>query len=303
MVTMATYFMTGASGYIGGAVAAALVERGDRVRGLVRTRDTATRLDARGIEPVLGTLDDAALLEREARASDGVINAANADNATAAKALIAGLVGSAKPFLHTSGSSVVADDARGNVRSEIVFSDEAELIVHPLKQARHEINQDILRAADSGVRAVVICPSLIYGRGRGLNPNSIQIPFLIAEGRKRGAIPLVGRGLNIWSNVHIDDVVALYLLALRGAPAGAFYFAENGETAYIDLSRALAKRLAILDTVSVPADEAAKVWGAGMAYFSLGGNSRVRARRARRELVWAPIHASVLDWIANEMPV
>ncbi|MFY0581844.1 hypothetical protein ACN28S_53005 [Cystobacter fuscus] len=39
----------------------------------------------------------------------------------------------------------------------------------------------------------------------------------------------IGRGLNIWSNVHIADMAELYLLALEKAPAGSFYYVENGE--------------------------------------------------------------------------
>ena len=43
----------------------------------------------------------------------------------------------------------------------------------------------VLAAAARGVRSVVICPTLIYGVGKGLNPSSIQIPF---RGRA-GALP------------------------------------------------------------------------------------------------------------------
>ena len=66
-------FVTGASGYIGGSVAALLVKRGHQVRGLVRDAAKAEGVRAHGITPVLGTLDDAALLEAEARAADAVL--------------------------------------------------------------------------------------------------------------------------------------------------------------------------------------------------------------------------------------
>jgi nucleoside-diphosphate-sugar epimerase len=220
---MASYFVTGATGYIGGSVAAALIDAGHKVRGLVRNSDAAARLNERGITPVLGTLDDVDLLTAEARAADGVINTASADHAAAAQALIDGLVGSGKPFLHTSGSSVVGDDVGGNAKSELIYDELSNIVVHPSKQARHEINQMIRGAADRGVRSVVICPSLIYGFGRGLNPASIQIPFLVAQARTHDAVQIVGAGRNAWSNVHIEDVVGLYLLALENAPAGSFY--------------------------------------------------------------------------------
>ena len=79
-------FVTGASGYIGGAIATALAESGQSVRGLVRTEEKARRLAAAGIVPVLGTLDDAETLAREARAADAVVNAADSDHLGAAEA-------------------------------------------------------------------------------------------------------------------------------------------------------------------------------------------------------------------------
>src|SRR5687768_641203 len=51
-------FVTGASGYIGGSVAAALLAAGHEVRGLVRTQERAAQVKGQGIAPVLGTLGD-----------------------------------------------------------------------------------------------------------------------------------------------------------------------------------------------------------------------------------------------------
>jgi nucleoside-diphosphate-sugar epimerase len=295
-------FITGAGGYIGGSIASALLAGGHRVRGLTRGSASAEQLAARGIEPVLGTLDDAQILTREAAASDGVINTASADHAEAVNALLSGLEGSGKPFLHTSGSSVVGDDVRGSRRSERVFDEDTPLAVFPLKQARRNLDLQVLAAAERGIRSAVICPSLIYGMGRGLNTNSVQIPFLVANARERGAVQVVGAGLNVWSNVHIDDVIELYLLALAKAPAGAFYFAENGEASFADLGAAIAQRLGMGTVESLDAELAAAQWGEAKAYFTLGSNSRIRAKRARAELGWLPRHASAVDWILHEMP-
>jgi nucleoside-diphosphate-sugar epimerase len=301
---VATLFLTGATGYIGGSIAAGLVGAGHRVRGLVRTGAGAARLEALGVEPVAGSLDDAALLEREAGAADGVVNAASADHADAVHALLAGLEGSGKPLLHTSGSSVIGDDARGSRRSQAVFDDEGTpLVVAPMKQARRELDLAVSAAASRGVRSIVVCPSLIYGDGRGPSRDSVQVPFLAANARRAGRVQIVGSGLNVWSTVHLDDVVGLYRLALAGAPAGAFYFAENGEASFAEIGAAIARRLGLGPVESLDPREAAARWGESKAWFTLGSNSRVRARRARRELGWAPRHASLLDWIANDMPL
>jgi nucleoside-diphosphate-sugar epimerase len=299
---MSTFFLTGATGYIGGSVAARLIATGHRVRGLVRSTESAALLAGRGIEPVMGSLDATDLLTAEARAADGVINTASADHRAAVHALIEGLKGSSKPLLHTSGSSVIGDDARGAFRSDSVFDEDTPFVVNPAKQPRREIDLAVIDACRSGVRSAVICPSNIYGVGKGINPNSVQIPFLAANAREQGVVQVVGAGLNVWSNVHIGDVTDLYLLALAAAPAGSFFFAENGEASWGEIGAAIAKRLGLPGVVSLAPDEAARRWGEGMAYFSLGSNSRVRARRARRELGWMPEHDSVLTWIENEMP-
>lgn len=296
-------FVTGASGYIGGSVAARLVASGHRVLGLVREPAKADLLRGRGIEPVIGSLDDVDVLVRGCRDADGVINAANADHLASAQVLADALAGTGKALLHTSGSSVVGDDARGDRLADSIFDEDTPFAVAPLKQARHELNAMLLAAARRGVRSIVICPALIYGAGRGLNPRSIQIPFLVDQARASGVVRVVGRGVNRWSTVHIDDLSELYLLALDHAPAGSFYFAENGEASFAEIGQAIAARLGLGGVDSWPAEQAASAWGPARAYYTFGSNSRVRAKRARSELGWSPGHRSVLAWIRDDMPL
>lgn len=296
-------FITGATGYIGGSVATRLVAEGHRVRGLARDGVKADALAAVGIDPVVGDLANEALLSREARAADVVVNAANADDLASVEVLIAAMSGSGKLLVHTSGSSVVGDDARGNSLSSKVFDETTPFVVAPAKQARHQLNQTVLAAAQGGMRTAVVCPTLIYGAGRGLNTQSIQVPFLVDEARRRGAVHIVGTGINRWSTVHIDDLTDLYSrIVTRPDPAG-FYFAENGEVSYLALGTAIAERLSMGAVVSLPAQDAAAQWGASRAFYTYGSNSRVRAIRAREELGWEPCHGSVLDWIRDEMPL
>lgn len=293
-------FLTGATGFIGGSVAMRLRSQGHEVLGLVRNDMAANRLALCGIVPVMGTLDDSDLLIKLAQSSDAVINTANADHLGSVQALLEGLKGSGKPLLHTSGSSVVGDDARGEYCSPHVFDEQTPLVINPFKQARRDIDLRVLAGAKDGIKTAVICPSLIYGVGTGLNPHSVQIPFLASNAREKGAVEIVGKGLNVWSNVHIEDVASLYQLVLEKGQGGAFYFAENGEASYADLGQALAQRLGLHELVHLAPEVAAERWGVARAYFSFGSNSRVRARRAREELGWAPQHTSVFNWIANE---
>ena len=106
-------FCTGTSGYIGGSVAAHLLAAGHQVTGLVRSQHKADAVRDRGIEPVRGTLEDAEVLAQAARAADIVVNAASADHRGAVVALLDALAGSGKPFIHTSGSSIIGTRAGG----------------------------------------------------------------------------------------------------------------------------------------------------------------------------------------------
>jgi nucleoside-diphosphate-sugar epimerase len=296
-------FITGATGFIGGTVARRLIGAGHTVRGLVRDAVKAERLRALGVEPVPGDLDDRDLLIREAGNADGVINLADSDHLGAIQAFIDGMRNTGKPLLHTSGSSVIADDARGNQLTPNIYDEATPFLVEPMKQPRRQIELDILAAADTGVRTVVLCPSNIYGTGSGLTPQSFQIPYLLDRARETGVVRIVGMGVNRWSNVHVDDVAELYLLALEHAPAGSYYFIENGEASFGEIGAALARRLGYGEVQTWSADEAARHWGEMHARYTFGSNSRVRAKRAREELGWAPRHASVIDWIDTEMPL
>jgi nucleoside-diphosphate-sugar epimerase len=292
-------FVTGAAGFIGGSVAMCLLAQGHEIFGLVRNEMAAHRLAQSGIQPVMGTLDDFDLLIKTAKSSDAVINTANADHLGSVQALLEGLKGSGKPLLHTSGSSVVGDDARGDYCSPHVFDEQTPWVINPFKQARRDIDLRVLAGAKDGIKTAVICPSLIYGAGTGLNPHSVQIPFLASNARENGVVEIVGKGLNVWANVHVEDVASLYQLVLEKGPGGAFYFVENGEASYADLGQALAQRLG-LQVAHLEPEVAAERWGVARAYFSFGSNSRVRARRAREDLGWVPQHTSVFNWIANE---
>ncbi len=156
----------------------------------------------------------------------------------------------------------------------------------------------VLAGAQRGIRSVVIRPSLIYGRGRGLNPHSVQLPRLIEIAQKHGVARHVGRGLNIWSHVHIDDVVDLYLLALTDAPAGAsLFFAENGEESWKTMASAVGRLLGFGgEAKEWPAEEALQVLGVS-AVTSFGSNSRVRAAKARKLLGWSPKGPPLLEEI------
>lgn len=292
-------FITGAAGFIGGSIAAGLVRAGHQVTGLVRKPEQLQDLASIGVTGVVGTLNDRDLLIAQAQAADAVINAASSDNRAAVEAFIDALAGSGKVFLHTSGSSIVGDASGGEGTDRIYLEDQLPAPTAD-KAARVAIDDLVLAAAGRGVRSAVLCNTLIYGHG-ALPRDSVQLPRLLKQARKSGIVRHVGRGLNIWSNVHIDDVVDLYLLALEKTEAGAFYFVESGEASFRDMSTAIARALKLGEPQDWPLEQAKEEWGYEMASYGLGSNSRVRGQRARKQLGWAPHRPPVLDWIAGDM--
>ncbi|MBT2249058.1 NAD-dependent epimerase/dehydratase family protein [Arthrobacter sp. BHU FT2] len=290
--------VTGASGYIGGSVANALLASGHDVVGLVRSEESAGSLRAAGIEPVVGVLDDSGLLTRLAKDADAVVNAAVVDHRGAADALVAALRGSGKPFIQTSGSGVIADGARGEL-SHDVFTDQDETVVKlPQRQGRADLCRFVLAAADDGVVSSVIHPTMVYGRGTGQNPNSTQIPMMIRAAKKRQAGMVVGKGENRWSNVHIEDLAELYALVLAKGEAGTSYYAENGENSMLDIAGAIGRLLGYDTVGSFTIPEAENEYGEFMTLSSLGSNSRVRATNADK-LGWKPGRRALIDDIEH----
>lgn len=293
-------FITGSAGFIGGSIATGLVERGHQVTGLVRSAAQAEEMITLGITPIIGTLDDGALLTEQASKADAVINAASSDHRGAVEALIAGLKGSNKVFLHTSGSSIVGD-ASGGLASDVIYYEGQLPEPTADKAARVAIDNLVLSAAQEGVNSAVICNTLIYGHSLGVKRDSVQLPRLLKQARKSDIVRHVGPGLNIWSNVHINDVVELYALALEKNQPGTFYFVESGEASFVDMSIAIAKALKLAVTQSWPLKDAEAEWGYEMANYGLGSNSRVRGKNARELLGWVPKRTSVTEWILEEM--
>lgn len=210
-------FMTGAAGYIGGAVATRLLREGYLVRGLVETQEQAGRIQEMGMVPVIGTLEDAALLAREVLQADTIINASSADHRASVEIMLNALAGSGKAFIHTSGSNVInstlscAAKTEGSCASVSALTSGSE---------RASIEQLIRDAAHRDVRSVILCNTMVYCA----SPDKVQTSEAAAQSQKGAGNRYIGKGINIWSNVHIRDVVELYMMALRKAPAGSFYF-------------------------------------------------------------------------------
>jgi nucleoside-diphosphate-sugar epimerase len=295
------FFLTGASGYIGGSVAQRLIELGHDVSGLVRSEQKAQQIQQLGIQPVIGTLADAAVLAAAANLADAVIHAANSDDRPSVETLLGALEGSGKLFIHVSGSSIVADEALGEYANPIAFTEDTPFEPVPNRKPRVEINHLVRSAGiDRGVRTVVICPPMIYGQGLGLQKDSDQIPKLAAFSKQAGAGVYFGKGLNRYANVFISDLVDLFVLAIEKAPSGSFFFAENGEASFKEIAELVSVKLGFGgNTQSVPVEAVVAQFGEA-ARYGAAGNSRVQAINARR-LGWTPKGPSLQDAIEHEL--
>ncbi len=289
-------FITGASGYIGGSVAVYLRDAGHTVLGLVRTTDNAAALRRLGMEAVVGDLSNSIAIGYGTAVSDVTINTAEADNLDLLKPLVAALAGTGKGLIHTSGSSIVVDDAKGVFATTTIFDDDTPYTPMAHRLPRIAVDHLVRNAGiTQGIRAAVICPTLVYGQGRGLKTESHQIPLLIKKSRQTGAGVYIGNGSPIWSNVYIGDLASLYALAAEKAPSGAFFFAENGEASFLQTAEAITRYLGFDGrTLSWRLEEATVEVGP-VAQVALATNCRVRALNARRLLGWSPDGPSLAD--------
>lgn len=280
-------FVTGATGYIGSAVADHLGAAGHTVSGLARSDATVGRLSAAGIQPVEGDLSDPSRVAAAAREADGVISMATTYDPSidgpAIHAIIDALAGTNKPLIYTSGIWSHGDTA-GKVVDETSPPKPATLV-----SWRQAVEDSVLEGARRGIRSVVIRPAIVYGRGGG-------IPKSFADSaRKEGSARYVGTGQNRWPFVHVDDLADLYLLALERAPAGTLLLGVSGPAHRVrEVAMAASRGAGAKGNVtSWPIEEARKTLGAYADALVL--DQQASGRRAQDLLGWRPSRPDVLE--------
>ncbi|KAG9044688.1 hypothetical protein FS837_007703 [Tulasnella sp. UAMH 9824] len=223
-------FILGATGYIGGSILVRFQQEYPNFTwsALVRNPKDVSTIQALGVNVVQGTQSDLDLIERTAAEHDVVLNLANSDDLPLTQAVLKGLESRArsvavagKPILlHTSGSGVVTDTPWDGAyhpgTSDKIWDDnkvEETKSIAP-EQMHRNVDLAIFEAGERDlIDAYIIAPTTVYGKGRGpVRHLSVQVNGLIRTAVKYGQVLQVGPGTNIWSNVHIDDLVDLYVL-------------------------------------------------------------------------------------------
>ncbi len=284
-------FVTGATGFVGGAVAARLLAAGHGVRGLARSAQAEARLRDAGVEPVPGGLEDVDVVAAAAARADATVHAAFetsrrgvALDRGVVDAALAALAGTGKAFVYTSGTAV-AGDLRGRVGDEA-----APLPTEGPVAWRAEVERAVVAGWERGVRTAVVRPSTVYGHGGGG-----VVLGLVAAARRDGAVRFPGDGSQRWCTVHVDDLADLYLRVAERAPAGSVWIGTSGETLRLrTLAEAASRaggaegRVEGLD----PVDARAKLgWMADLLALDLA----VTGEKAKRELGWDPRGPTLLQ--------
>lgn len=209
-------FITGASGFIGSAVARALVARGHRVRGLARSDASAAKVRAAGAEPIRGNLSQVDTLARAAAAGDGVVHTAAttgedrpATDEAAVTAMLSAMSGGA--FITTTGAP--------RARSSRVPVPEEES-VNPGGALEWLVAAESRVLGATGVRGLVVRPPIVYGDGGG------PVAGLVQGARAAGVARYIDDGENRWSTVHVRDLAVAYAMLLESDARGVFHAAE-----------------------------------------------------------------------------
>jgi nucleoside-diphosphate-sugar epimerase len=229
--------VTGATGFLGGHVAAALVARGYRVRAFSRRTSGLDALERLGVEVVRGDLADVPSLVDAASGVPLVFHAAGrisdwgpreafvAANAEGTRNVVAACQeAGVRRLVHLSSLTVLGLPRDGRVVSEETptaapsrgdFYTETKLAGERLVREAH---------GRRGLATTVVRPGAIWGPG---DPNVVP---RIVRLLRRGAMPYVGGGGNLLGLSHVDNLVpGLVLAGETLAAEGQLYHLTDGE--------------------------------------------------------------------------
>jgi dihydroflavonol-4-reductase len=222
--------VTGATGFVGAAVARALLNAGWQVRVLVRGSSNRGNLQALAVDIAVGDLNDAASLDAAVAGCDALFHVA-ADYRLGARdprqlyqnnvegtrnILLAARNAGVARTVYTSSVATVGLPADGRPGEERTPVELSAMIGH-YKRSKYLAEEVVRDAAHAGMSVVIVNPSTPVGPGDVKPTPTGQVVLDAARGRMPA---YVDTGLNI---VHVDDVAAGHLLAFHRGQAGERY--------------------------------------------------------------------------------
>ena len=223
-------FLTGGTGFIGGALAAALRQRGDDVVALVRTPSKAVELQRLGCSLVEGDLGDTGAIERGMNGVDAAIHGAAiyevgvpaSRHAAMEEANVRGterVLGAALRLKIPRAVYISTVGAFGNTHGKVVDENgplgSGETSVY--ERTKVEAHRIATRLQSEGLPLVIVQPGGVYGPDDHSQLGNVLRQFVAG---KLPAMAFGSLGINF---VHRDDVVQGVLLALDKGRAGEAY--------------------------------------------------------------------------------
>lgn len=242
-VVNAPTLLTGATGFVGSAVARVLAARGHRLRVLVRPGSDRRNLAGLDLEPVEGDLTDPASLARAVSgcrylfhvAADYRIWVPDPDamlraNVDGTVALMrAAMAARVERAVYCSSVAALGLTKDGSPADETTLVSEDD-IVGVYKKSKYRAEQAVLRLVrDEGLPAVIVNPSTPVGP-RDIKPTPTG--KMIADAASGRVPAYLDTGLNI---VHVDDVAEGHALALERGTIGEKYILGGENLSLRDL--------------------------------------------------------------------
>ncbi len=221
------YFLTGATGFLGGQVARQLLAAGHSVNALVRSPAKAAGLAALGVALFAGDVTEKESLREPMRGADGVFHIAALykigarDKSQFARVNIEGTRNVLEAMrdlgIPTGGyTSTLAiwSDTHGQKPDESYHYQGLHISEYDrTKAAAHEVAEGFIR---EGLPLVIVQPGVIYGPGDTSNLHTAIVQYLA------GKLPMIPSGTTFcWA--YVDDVARGHLLAMEKGKAGESY--------------------------------------------------------------------------------
>lgn len=257
-------FLTGATGYIGSAVAAALRIRGHEVAALVRPDADSKRLRDLGVFLLAGDLLSLPDLREQLRDYDTFVHTAQSakDTAAADRAAVDTFTSLPGHFIYTSGVWIL-----GNTSA----SDEASP-VNPLSIVAWRPPHEELVLGSGGA---VLRPGCVYGGKQSL------FASWFAAVEQGAAIKITGDGSNRWALVNLHDLADLYVRAVEQRTTKVLHGIDDSRSTLNECAAALSSSVE-----HIPLDVAREKLG-GLA-DALALDQTIDSRETREKTGWEP---------------